>query len=279
MKALEARALLAARFPAIGGGSVRRLGEGDFFHAFRVDDAWVARVAKHPRAAEALAREVCLLPALAPRLPLRVPEPVLAPPGEGPAFAVHRLLAGPALTRRRYLALPGPARDRCAGQVAGFLAALHALEPPAGCALPAADPRGRYLPLLDALAHLPEPERAFAERELRAFEAAEDPPAVLLHGDLSPDHVLFDPEAGAVTGIIDFGDAATGDPAWDFVYLMEDYGDDFLARALAAYPAADQEGLLARARRFLVLDAIEWAVRCDPEERAKAAAYLRKLRR
>jgi aminoglycoside 2''-phosphotransferase len=35
----------------------------------------------------------------------------------------------------------------------------------------------------------------------------------LLHGDLSPDHILDDATADRLTGIIDFGDACLGDPA------------------------------------------------------------------
>ena len=35
---------------------------------------------------------------------------------------------------------------------------------------------------------------------------------VLLHCDLAPGHVLYDPSTGALTGIIDFGDVAIGEP-------------------------------------------------------------------
>ncbi len=277
MTPADLAALLARHHPALAGGHVEPLGQGDFCTAFAVDGAWAVRVARHVEAAAALAREASFLPVIAPRLPLSIPEPVLAFAGDGadPAFAVHRILPGPVLTRERFEALPEPARDHCAAQVGGFLAALHGIDP-AGLGLPALDLRARAAGLLAEAAGAPLPERDFAEAVLRACASDHVGAPVLLHGDLSPDHVLCDTRA--VTGIIDFGDAAVGEAAWDFVYLYEDYGPDFLARALRAYPCADPRALLARAQRLVELDAVQWALRCDAEERPEAAAYLRRLR-
>jgi aminoglycoside phosphotransferase (APT) family kinase protein len=39
---------------------------------------------------------------------------------------------------------------------------------------------------------------------------------VLLHQDLASDHVLLDRETGDLSGVIDWGDVTTGDPAQDF---------------------------------------------------------------
>src|SRR5690606_32545940 len=127
---------------------------------------------------------------------------------------------------------------------------------------------------------LADEHRRWVERMLTDFPDL-DPhplPRVLLHGELSPDHVLYDEAAGKVTGVIDFGDMAIGDPAWDLVYLYEDYGEDFLTRALRAYPG-DDPGRLARMRWHLVVDAVRWAVECteagDKEGWGEAEAYLR----
>lgn len=42
---------------------------------------------------------------------------------------------------------------------------------------------------------------------------------VLVHGDVHGDHVFVDPEAGRLTGIIDFGDAWAGDPDYELLAL------------------------------------------------------------
>ncbi|GAA4920631.1 Ser/Thr protein kinase RdoA (MazF antagonist) [Stackebrandtia albiflava] len=64
---------------------------------------------------------------------------------------------------------------------------------------------------------LPDPIRhRLAELTARAM-AAPQAPGRLLHGDLSPDHLLF--HDGRVAAVIDFGLARTGDPVWDLVRL------------------------------------------------------------
>jgi len=67
--------------------------------------------------------------------------------------------------------------------------------------------------------------------------------AVLLHGDLNPDHVWVD-EGGALASLIDFGDAFVGPPAadvatfayffgWDrATWLLEGYTDEAMLREL-----------------------------------------------
>jgi aminoglycoside 2''-phosphotransferase len=244
----------------VGDHPVEYLGEGDFFRAHTIAGTWVARVARHPRAARALQREACLLPLLCDQLPLAIPQPIVHDPGGAgdAAFSVHRLLPGPALTRARYHALPIRARDRCAGAVGHFLATLHATDIALAQACGVehhdfADAR------LHTLRQANVPLSPFLTGMLEAHRYCHYQP-VLLHGDLSPDHVLFDPQQQEVTGIIDFGDVAIGDPAWDFVYLYQDYGTDFLTRALRAYPHPDQAGLLQRVRGLQLLETIAWAV-------------------
>lgn len=42
---------------------------------------------------------------------------------------------------------------------------------------------------------------------------------VLVHGDIAPQNLIADPDTGALTGIVDWGDAALDDPAVDFAKL------------------------------------------------------------
>jgi aminoglycoside phosphotransferase (APT) family kinase protein len=75
---------------------------------------------------------------------------------------------------------------------------------------------------------LPAHRRAGVEAALRAAV----PPSAdrtLIHGDLGAEHVFVD--AGRITGVIDWGDAAIGDPAVDHGRLMRDLGVDLGQRA------------------------------------------------
>lgn len=66
------------------------------------------------------------------------------------------------------------------------------------------------------------------------FGAAAEPDRYLvLHGDAQPDHFLLSP-AGDVAALIDFGDACTGDPAFDLAVLTLD-DPQWLGDVLAGY--------------------------------------------
>ncbi|HEU4559142.1 MAG TPA: phosphotransferase [Longimicrobium sp.] len=267
--------LIAARCPGWVAETVEPLGEGDFSTAYLVNGEWVFRFAKHEEAAASLSREACLLPRLADRFELRIPSPRVVSVDERPAFVAHPILPSPELMPERYLALAEPERERCAGQLARFLAQLHASDTSdaRACGVETRDYRARYQGVLErARRHLftrmSAAYRTFVEQEFAAYLSFDAPSAfqpALLHGDLSPGHVLYDPAAGCLTGVIDFGDLMIGDPAWDLVFIYEDYGLDFLSRLLPHYTSDDPRPLLRRMYSFYVLDLIEWVVRCAEE--------------
>ncbi|MBM7645929.1 aminoglycoside 2''-phosphotransferase [Scopulibacillus daqui] len=62
-----------------------------------------------------------------------------------------------------------------------------------------------------------------------------DLPKTLIHGDLSHHHIIYSEDKQRISGIIDFGDAKIGDPAYDFSGLYWDYGKDFLLHTLKRY--------------------------------------------
>ena len=64
------------------------------------------------------------------------------------------------------------------------------------------------------------------------------PPCTFVHGDLQITHVFTD--AGEVTGIIDWSEAAQGDPAYDVATLTLNHEAD-LPRFLAGYGDVDVE--------------------------------------
>jgi len=68
---------------------------------------------------------------------------------------------------------------------------------------------------------------------------------VLVHGDLSAEHILFDPDTQRITGVIDFTDAIITTPLLDFVYLYRAYGRDFFERLLHQYGTGNEEAVLS----------------------------------
>jgi aminoglycoside phosphotransferase (APT) family kinase protein len=96
---------------------------------------------------------------------------------------------------------------------------------------------------------------------IETFLAAEPPPAraglVFSHNDLGIEHVLVEPGSGAITGIIDWSDAAMVDPAYDIGLLYRDLGPVALDALLRSGLGAGDGGLRERAvfyARYSVLE-------------------------
>lgn len=71
-----------------------------------------------------------------------------------------------------------------------------------------------------------------------------------IHGDFGGWNILYDIHAGMITGIIDWGSAAIGDPAYDFAELAYDYGKGFAERVLTHYGTVDRS-IMERAETYL----------------------------
>jgi aminoglycoside 2''-phosphotransferase len=271
---LPERAALARRLGAyrqeLTIRSLARLGEGDFCVAWLLNGRDVVRVPKHDRAARALAREACLLAAIGDALPVAVPQPETIECADGFVFAVHECLSGLELTRGLWRSRPEPIRGEIARTVGRLLDALHRLDPAIGasCGLDVIDHRADALSLRGRLAgvagsSVPGPLREALDGRLGRYAAGGPEWSYeprLLHADVSPGHVLVDADDGRVTGVIDWGDAAIGDPARDFIFLYEDWGVDFLELALDAYPEEPKERVRPRVHVLWLIDQLAWTL-------------------
>jgi aminoglycoside 2''-phosphotransferase len=263
---------MASRFvSALWGRPVVFLGEGDFCVGYATEDGRVVRVPKHAEAARSLRREACVMPRIAPLLPVPVPVPrLLEPERDGcPPVAVHERVPGDELTREAWSELAADDRERLAAGVSAFLRALHTADVGlvAGCGVEVLDhaaevrslrerTRARLAPLLpdDVASRLDEAFGRFLAGELRTERA------VLLHRDVAPGHVMYDPGTRRATGVIDFGDLAIGDPARDFIYVHEAFGPEFLALTLRHYGLETPDALLPRVRFHYLAALVEWVL-------------------
>ncbi|PEU67938.1 aminoglycoside phosphotransferase [Bacillus cereus] len=57
----------------------------------------------------------------------------------------------------------------------------------------------------------------------------------IIHADFTHHHILFNKQNKNISGIIDFGDAQIGDPAFDFAGLYYDFGHDFTTSVYEQY--------------------------------------------
>lgn len=285
------RAALRRYQPTLAVHQVHLLGEGWDSSAFLVDERLVVRFPKRPAVAETLLREARLLPELAPLLPCPLPRfSFLAPSGgdQGLPFAAYPLVAG---TPLEHVSLTEPARARLAGDCGRFLAALHRF----------ALKRARALGLeTEHISSGPAGWAAFRLRATRAaaplladqeqqrlsswFDRAEADgitrfSPVLAHADLGDEHLLVDPESGALTGVIDWADATIGDPAMDFAGFLNALGDEGAQRALATYDAPADARILTRAALYAAASPLhELIFAAETDNQAHQRSGLERLR-
>jgi aminoglycoside 2''-phosphotransferase len=245
--------------------SAHLIGEGWNARAYLINNELVFRCPKRAGHWEELHREIAFLTFAAGKLPLPVPRYLLSAPDSSAAphgYAIYKYLPGAPIDIDR---LDKGKRDTAAAALAGFLQALHALEPgpDAGILLPQENRRAgaeQYLARTEAEI-VPTLQPAAARALYKVFETHLGEPAnfsntpVVLHADFSRDHILM--EDGAVAGVIDFGDVNRGDPDYDFMYLFVDFGLAFVKDVARRYGHLDVPRLRSKLRYFAIADQID----------------------
>jgi aminoglycoside phosphotransferase (APT) family kinase protein len=220
----DARRAVEAHLPERVVGRVVLLGEGYDHVAYEVDGDLIVRFAKEARDLE---RDGALLTGVARVAPVPTPVPVFVDAEHG-CLAYRKLVGVPLLE----LADPRAVRS-VLGTVAGFLAALHATPVEDFADLVEVDHFSTAEWLDEAaeqfagIAGDVDPALVPAIGEFLAAPPPDGPDLgalVFSHNDLGAEHVLFDPSTGAVTGVIDWSDAAIVDPAYDYGLLYRDLG-------------------------------------------------------
>src|SRR5687768_4368296 len=79
-----------------------------------------------------------------------------------------------------------------------------------------------------------------------------------LHGDFNSGNIILDPTSGRFVGVIDWGNAAVGDPALDFMWLVLWRGWDFTHAVLKAYELPTDDGFLDRLRYHARMQSLQW---------------------
>ncbi len=243
-----ARALLADQFPELELGAFSLIGEGWDNTAWLVDEQWVFRFPRRTIALPLVARELAVLPALAPQLPLPVPEPVFVgrpDPAYPWPFLGARLVPGVELAVAE---LDDDGRTALARPLGEFLRALHAAELDADLPL---DPNRRTdMPFRVARARTMLLELGVGPERTEpifvdALQLPPPGPPTLVHGDLHLRHALV--AGGGLSGVIDWGDVCRADPAIDLVLVWCSLPPGARGVFLAAYGTVS-EAALVRAR-------------------------------
>jgi aminoglycoside 2''-phosphotransferase len=213
--------------------------EGQSNYILIVNDEWVFRFARSEAAGKDLAREAAVLKVLRDYIDATVPESDQLEEGIMRQRKVH----GEPLDRHTLLRQPTDVQDRLFEELAHFLFQIHRVpEDKLRGAGVGKSPAGEGNSDAQTLYHDCERElfphlKSYAIDVIKEhFEPvlhdtlSVDAPAVLIHGDLNPSHILWDPQRGRLAGLIDFGMAGFADSALDYAHMLLSYGETILRR-------------------------------------------------
>lgn len=239
------RRAIEAHFPQIQVRTVALNQEGWSSLVLEVNGAYIFRFPRRPEIEAGSQKEIALLPHLQQALPVQIPQFEFIYPGaadgESP-FVGYRRIPGVPLDAA-LAANPGIARH-----IGETLTILHNLALPWSVhrCLPLRsilDWKRQYLDLYQFVRRqvLPMLDEGVCARVIDLWEGFLRQRAnfrfkmALIHADLGREHILCDPVAQRVNGIIDWEDACTGDPALDFVGLLHVGGAPFVRQVLQSY--------------------------------------------
>jgi aminoglycoside phosphotransferase (APT) family kinase protein len=238
----DVRGVVATHLPGYRINSVTLLGEGADNTAYEVNGELIVRFSKRLDPASRAAQvddEARLLATVAGISPLPVPEPRFTVAEQG-CLAYFKLPGLPLID------VPPPQRSAHGASIAAalgeLLTALHAVPVGRVAGLVETDDQPKAWWLREAAETyatvaewVPAVHRPAVEAFLDAPPPADGPALAFSHNDLGIEHVLVDSATCTVTGVIDWGDAAIVDPAYDFGLLYRDLGPTAAGLALRTY--------------------------------------------
>jgi aminoglycoside phosphotransferase (APT) family kinase protein len=219
------RRLLAAQFPQYAGMPVRRVDSTGTVNAiYRLGPHLSVRLPLLAHSAADVEKEWRWLPRLAPRLSLRVPEPVAlgAPEAWYPfRWAIYCWLDG-----EPYADSLIADERQAAADLARFVSELRSIQPetdaPAGGRRPLRELDAETRAAIESSRHLIDAEAATAAWDLALTSLRWTGKPVWIHADLLRPNLLVD--GGRLHAVIDFGAAGVGDPAGDVIAAWSVFG-------------------------------------------------------
>jgi aminoglycoside 2''-phosphotransferase len=260
----DAKQKIAQFSPQFSLKSLRLLGNGTDNSAYLANEEWIFRFPHELTTQNSLATETALLPQLCDSLPLKIPRfKYVAKAKDSLIYVGYPMLKGVALEKNTFGAMQINKQEQTLKDLASFMQNLHCFSVKLAkeCGVREELYQGAYhqeqQQLCEQFQHLLSPEEiAKIKASFAAYENEGDNisylPA-LLHADLKPEHILYDPENGHITGIIDWGDVCIGDPDYDFTCLYLYYDHNFVTRLLKYFPEKNHTQVLVKIQFFIMI--------------------------
>lgn len=238
------------RFPDVRSEDLGEHDAGWDYFVCAVKEQTAFRFPRNEHYARQLPNEVTFLREFAPICPVRVPVPTLQTLPDGSPYVTYDFIPGEPFSVESATGFTRSDLWGIAAQLGMFLSALHSYPPERVTRLgfqrtdviAAHENRIReteklVFPLMNKV------EQKWLTERLDLFRVivSQCPLRVRpTHTDLLPEHMIIDPQAHRLNGVIDYGDLELNDPAVDFIFLSH-YGQDFLNAVYENYlPQRDE---------------------------------------
>lgn len=214
-----------------------------------VNESLVFRFPKYEKGIEQLSKETSILEAIHNQMKLPTPYPLyqsFEPREVGMVFTGYHLIEGTPLWKNDFLKIEDEETlNQLATQLVSFLVDLHATPLESISGLDQKQVKTPQQEMGELFKHIQTKLYPFMRRDAQdqvthLFESflhadLQDTPTCI-HGDFGCSNILWNPEERRISGIIDFGGAGLGDPAYDLAGILSSYGEDFFNRCIALYP-------------------------------------------
>jgi len=239
---------------------------------YELNHTLVVKLSKNIHSGEKLLKEACLLPYLRVRLgdiiPLELAKCVVDIDSEQHVILVYEAIPGESMVHR----VPSQTLSThiVCRRLAYILQRVHTMRLPAECAevVPVYNTPQKWAEtILSEVYRLTEMAGSTLQPDLRKtiFEYVDDYAGRLqhygftprlIHGDIDPRNILID-ASGYIVGLIDWGEAAVGDPALDYGGLF--YVDDHIGNHVLKIQCEEQvKTLLPRLKFHRDLAPLYW---------------------
>ncbi|MGG1664033.1 phosphotransferase family protein [Brevibacillus sp. NRS-1366] len=257
-----------------------------------VGGRFIFRFPRTENAKKTLQLEQRILPGLSNILPVAIPHFVYSSsPADEITYVGYPILKGIPLTNAVLISFKDKQREQLAHDLGRFLTALHTypIENAFSYAFDTSGTRKTWQRIYEriqnkAFPYMDSMLKAWTDRVFTGFLSDSDSfkfSPCLLHNDFKPEHILYDPEQKAISGVIDFGSMWVGDPAYDFVGLHKAYSEEFAKTVIRSYGATVDQAFFKRINAFYLKVTSFWKLFHGIETRSPELiqSALKKLQR
>ncbi|PEW00163.1 aminoglycoside 6'-acetyltransferase [Bacillus cereus] len=216
-----------------------------------VNDNIVSRFPKYEKGIQKLRVETKLLEKIRPFITIQIPDPSyqrLQDEVPGKVFAGYEMIEGEPFWKNTFTGINDEKQlQKLACTLAGFLKELHEIPLSSFEGIMQYDSADMYAETNSLYSQLKDYVYPYMREEAKkevslSFETYLNEEShfnftsSLVHGDFGMTNILYSATKRDISGIIDFGGASIGDPAYDLAGILASYGEEFLQQFAAHYP-------------------------------------------